>query len=94
MPRFVAKSVLENMRGVVSVIAFGVEHELLPGGQAEALREVTKKGVKDGRPGTQPSKKVGPVAWEHIEPALPFLTTPVRGLLLLLWHTDYALRRT
>lgn len=67
---------------VKRVVRFGVENELLPPTQWEALRSVP--GLAAGRTKAPEYERIGPVAEAHYLAVLPHVTSQVRGLLELL----------
>lgn len=67
---------------VKRIVRYGVENELLPAHQWEALRSVP--GLAAGRTTAPEPEPVGPVSDEHYRAVLPHVTEQVRGILELL----------
>ena len=66
------------------MFAWGVAEELLPASTAHALASLAPLRAGDGG---RDSRKVGPVAWEHVEPVLPRISAEVAALVQLQWHS-------
>jgi integrase len=64
---------------------WGTENELVPAGVYEALRAVT--GLREGRSGAREADPVRAVPDAHVEAVLPFVSAPVRGMILLHRHS-------
>jgi integrase len=57
---------------------WSVENELVPGPVYQALQAVA--GLKRGRSQARETERIRPVADEHVEATLPFLTPPIRAM--------------
>ncbi|HOH51319.1 MAG TPA: site-specific integrase [Candidatus Hydrogenedentes bacterium] len=79
------KTVNQRIREIVRVFKFAASEEMLPPSVAQALAMV--EPLRMGRSAAREPRPVKPVAWGDVEATLPFLPRPVRGLVLLAWHT-------
>lgn len=71
--RLTVKSVNEKVTAVVAAFSWAVSEELVPGGLAAALREVSsKRAVKKGRPGMRVGVSVSAPAQEWIDAIMPY----------------------
>jgi integrase len=74
-------TIRQRMGMVRRMVAWGVENELLP---ADALHRIEAvAGLRAGRDGVKPSRKVGPAPPEHIEAILPHLNPTIRAMVEL-----------
>jgi hypothetical protein len=72
-----AITTIRDRMGVIRrMVAWGVENEMLPADALERIKAVA--GLRAGRDGVKPSKKIGPAPEEHIRAILPHLG-PVSG---------------
>ncbi len=79
------KTINDRMNRIRRVIAWAVEEELCGVevlGAARALR-----GLQRGRSRAREGEKVRPVEWDEVEKVLSRVSTPVAGLVELMWHT-------
>jgi integrase len=74
-----AISTIRDRMGIVRrMIAWGVEHEMAP---AESLQRIEAVGgLRAGRDGVKPSRKIRPAPPEHIQAILPHLNATVRAM--------------
>lgn len=75
------KSINGRIGRIRRMFRWGTENELVPAGVYEALRAVT--GLREGRSGAREAEPVKAVPDAHVEAVLPFVSAPVRGLILL-----------
>jgi len=75
----------DRIRRCKAVFRWGTEHELVPGSTWHQLSSM--RGLTVGRAGVRESKPVEAVPWKLVEPILPHLTPPMRGAVLLQWHS-------
>jgi integrase len=74
-------TIRQRMGLVRRMVAWGVENEMLP---ADALQRIEAvSGLRAGRDGVKPSRKVAPAPQEHIEAILPHLNLTVRAMVAL-----------
>jgi integrase len=66
---------------VKRMFKWGVAEELIPPSVYHGLLAV--EGLRKGRTGARETRKIRPVAEEHVKAPLPHLTGPVRGMVLL-----------
>jgi integrase len=72
-------------RRIKQCFKWAASEELIPVGIYQAL--ATVPGVKQGRtPAAEPAKRQA-VAWEHIEPVLPYVSSTIAAMLELQWHS-------
>ena len=81
----VRNTINQRIRELVRAFRWAASEELIPASVPEALGTI--EPLRMGRSEARESRKVGAVPWEHVEMTLPFLTRPVRDLVLLAWHT-------
>ena len=75
-------STIRQRLGIIKrMVAWGVANERLPGDALHRLQAVA--GLKVGRNGLKPPKKVKPASPEHIEAILPHLNPVVRAMVQL-----------
>ncbi|HNY85736.1 MAG TPA: site-specific integrase [Candidatus Hydrogenedentes bacterium] len=79
------KTVNQRIREIVRVFKFAASEEMIQPSVAQALAMV--EPLRMGRSAAREPRPVKPVAWGDVEATLPFLPRPVRGLVLLAWHT-------
>lgn len=79
------KTVNQRILEIRRIFRWGVSEQLIPPAVSQALDSV--ENLRRGRSAARESAPVGPVLWEHVEETLPHLPRPVRGLVLLCWHT-------
>jgi integrase len=77
-----AVTTIRDRMGVIRrMVAWGVENEMLP---ADALqRIVAVAGIRAGRDGVKPSKKVKPAPEEDIDKILPYCSPTIRAMIEL-----------
>ncbi len=75
-------STIRQRLGIIKrMVAWGVANERLPGDALHRLQAVA--GLKAGRNGVKPPKKVKPASPEHIDAILPHLNPVVRAMVQL-----------
>lgn len=70
----------KRVRMIVRMFRWAVSEQMIPAAVWEALRSV--EGLPKGAKGTRESPKVRPVADADVDAVLPFLTRPVRAMVL------------
>lgn len=74
-------TIRERMGVVRRMIAWGVENEIIPAASFERIKAVA--GLRVGRDGVKPSKKIRPAPAEHIEAILPVVGPAIRAMIQL-----------
>jgi integrase len=72
-------------RRIKQCFKWAASEELIPVGIYQAL--ATVPGIKQGRTLASEPAPRRPVAWENIEPVLPFVSATIATMLQLQWHT-------
>lgn len=72
-------------RRIKQCFKWAASEELIPVSIYQAL--ATVPGVKQGRTQAAEPAPRQPVAWEHIEPVLPFVSPTIAAMLKLQWHS-------
>lgn len=73
-----------RMNAIRRVFRWGEKRRLVPMGTWEHLR--TLEHVRPGRTKATESRIVVAAEWRHVQPALNYLSTPLRAAALLQWH--------
>ena len=81
--RLSREEINRRMTEIRRFIRWGVAQELLPGGNAEALKAV--EPLRKGDYGVREGRKVRAVAREVVDATLPYLTKPLAALVELMW---------
>jgi integrase len=74
-------TIRDRMGVIRRMVAWGVENELLPADALQRIKAVS--GLRAGRDGVKASRKVKPVAEEHIEAILPHVSPTIRAMIEL-----------
>ena len=74
-----AISTIRDRMGIIRrMVAYGVEHAMAP---ADALQRIEAVGgLRSGRDGVKPSKKIKPAPAEHIQAILPHVNETIRAM--------------
>lgn len=73
----------EQINRVRRIWAWGVEQGLIPLEVYQALQVV--KGLRRGKTTAPESKKIKPVAWEHVEKTIPHLPADLQAMVRIHW---------
>ena len=79
------KTINDRMNRIRRVIAWAAEEELC--GSEVLAGAKALQGLRRCRSRAREGERVRPVAWEQVEQVLGRVSTPVAGLLELMWHT-------